>query len=320
VGCGGAVGAPPFPGRRRLEVTGRRGGIRVKPALYIMIAPAVVLTLIYHYGPLFGLSIAFQQFDIARSIFRQRWVGFDNFVYVFHYPYFFRVLWNTFYIAGMKYLTGLLIPIVVALMINEVGALRPKRAIQTAVYLPHFISWVILSGLFADLLSPSTGAINGLLKLVGIKPIYFLAEPTLFPLVMVVTDVWKNFGFGTIIYLAALTGIDPNLYEAAEIDGARRLRMVLHISIPGIVHIVVLVAILNLGGILNAGFEQIFNLYNPMVYSTGDILDTLVYRMGIQDVQYDLATTIGLFKSAISLVLVSGSYYVAYRTAGYRIF
>jgi putative aldouronate transport system permease protein len=205
-------------------------------------------------------------------------------------------------------------------MINEVGALRPKRAIQTAVYLPHFISWVILAGVFADLLSPRTGAVNSLLGLVGIKPIYFLAEPVLFPLVMVITDVWKGFGFGTIIDLAALTSIDPNLYEAAEIDGARRFRKILHISIPGIIHIVVLVAILHLGGILNAGFDQVFNLYNPMVYSTGDILDTLVYRMGIQDVQYDLATTIGLFKSAVSLILVSGSYYIAYRVAGYRVF
>lgn len=299
---------------------GARRGIRVQRSLYLMIAPAVLLTLVYHYGPLFGLVIAFQQFNIASPIFLQKWVGLANFDYLFHYPYFFRVVWNTFFIAGMKYVAGLLAPIIVALMINEVTALRPKRVIQTAVYLPHFISWVILSGLFVDLLSPRTGAVNALLGLLGIKPIYFLAEPTLFPFVMVATDVWKGFGFGTIIYLAALTSIDPNLYEAAEIDGARRFRKIVHISIPGIVHIVVVIAILNLGGILNAGFEQIFNLYNPMVYRTGDILDTLVYRMGIQDVQYDLATTIGLFKSLISLVLVSTSYYLAYRVAGYRIF
>ncbi len=297
-----------------------RAGIRVQPSLYLMIAPAVLLTLVYHYGPLFGLCIAFQQFNIAIPVFRQKWVGFANFLYMFHYPYFLRVVWNTFYMASMKYAAGLVAPIVVALLINEVTALRPKRLIQTAVYLPHFISWVILAGLFVDMLSPRTGVVNSLLGLVGVKPIYFLAEPRLFPFVMVATDVWKGFGFGTIIYLAALTSIDPTLYEAAEIDGARRLRKIIHISIPGMIPIMVLVAILNLGGILNAGFDQVFNMYNPMVYSTGDILDTLVYRLGFRDVQYDLATAIGLFKSVISLVLVSGSYYLAWKVAGYRIF
>ena len=278
------------------------------------------VVLIYHYGPLFGLVIAFMHYDYSMSIFRQRWIGLENFIYVFRFPNFFRVVWNTFFISAMKYAAGLLVPIVVSILLNEVPRLGIKKKIQTAIYLPHFISWVIISGVFIDLLSPSTGVVNMVIKWLGMKPVYFLGEKALFPYVLVVTDVWKGFGFGTIIYLAALTNINPNLYEAAEIDGARRFQKIVRITIPGILPIVVLISILNLGHILNAGFEQVFNMYNPLVYETGDILDTLTYRMGIENIQYDLATAIGLFKSAISLVLVSVSYYAAYKFADYRIF
>ena len=297
-----------------------RTGIRVQPSLYLMVIPAFVLVLIYHYGPLFGLVIAFMHYDYSMSIFRQRWIGLENFIYVFRFPNFFRVVWNTFFISAMKYAAGLLVPIVVSILLNEVPRLGIKKKIQTAIYLPHFISWVIISGVFIDLLSPSTGVVNMVIKWLGMKPVYFLGEKALFPYVLVVTDVWKGFGFGTIIYLAALTNINPNLYEAAEIDGARRFQKIVRITIPGILPIVVLISILNLGHILNAGFEQVFNMYNPLVYETGDILDTLTYRMGIENIQYDLATAIGLFKSAISLVLVSVSYYAAYKFADYRIF
>lgn len=171
-----------------------------------------------------------------------------------------------------------------------------------------------------EVLHPSTGAVNLALKSIGIKPIYFLGRPDLFPYVMVASDVWKEFGFGTIIYMAALTSIDPSLYEAATIDGANRMQKIRHITIPGIVPIMVLIGTLSLGSVLNAGFDQIFNLYNPLVYSTGDILDTFIYRIGIQQNRYDLATAVGLLRSVVSLVLVSGSYYIAYRFAGYRIF
>jgi putative aldouronate transport system permease protein len=301
-------------------MTARRNAMRIQRALYIMLIPGFLVTLIYHYGPLFGLSIAFQKYDFARSIFRQEWVGLENFRYAFRYPGFWRVLWNTLYISGMKYVAGLTVPIVASILLNEMRNQRVKRMLQTSIYLPHFISWVIVSGLFIDILSPNHGAVNQIIQFFGFKPIYFLGEPKLFPFVLVVTDVWKSFGFGTIIYLAALAGIDPNLYEAAEMDGAKRLRKVWHISIPGIMPIIVLITILNLGQILNAGFEQVFNMYNPVVYSTGDIIDTLVYRMGIRDFQYDLATAVGLFKSGVSLVLVSVSYFVAYKFANYRIF
>ncbi len=285
-----------------------------------MILPGVLVTLVYHYGPLFGLSIAFQHYDFARGILDQEWVGLQNFHYVFRFPNFWRVVWNTLFISSMKYVAGLITPVVVALLLNEMHRIGVKRVLQTFIYLPHFISWVIVSGIFLEILSPSSGIVNSAIKTLGFRPVYFLGEPQLFPYVLVVTDVWKTFGFGTIIYLAALTSVDPNLYEAAEIDGASRLQKTVHISIPGIASIVVLVSILNLGSILNAGFEQVFNMYNPAVYSTGDIIDTLVYRIGIRDFQYDLATAIGMFKSVVSVVLVSASYGIAYRYARYRIF
>lgn len=305
---------------QKLKATRRWSASRVQPSLYLMILPAFLVVLVYHYGPLAGLSVAFQRYDYARSFFRQEWTGFANFVYVLKYPNFWGVVWNTFFIATMKLAANMIVPITVSILINEMLRLRLQRAIQTALYLPHFISWVIVSGLFIDLLSPQTGAINRIITLLGGKAVYFMGEPALFPYVMVVTDVWKNFGFGTIIYLAALSGISPSLYEAAAIDGANRAARIRHIALPGIVHIVVLVAILNLGSILNAGFDQIFNMYNPLVYHTGDILDTLTYRIGIEGFQYDLATAIGMFKSLVSLVLVSTSYAIAYKVAGYRIF
>lgn len=306
-------------GTRGLSVTGKKT-LRFQPALYVMILPGLALTLIYHYGPLVGLTIAFQRYDFIYGLFDQEWVGLENFRYAFRFPNFWRVVWNTFYISSMKYVFGLLAPIVVAILLNEMRSVHFKRTSQTLIYLPHFISWVIVSGIFIDILSPSSGAVNAIIKSLGFRPVYFLGEPQLFPYVLVVTDVWKSFGFGSIIYLAALAGVDPNLYEAAEMDGARRLQKILHISVPGILPIVVLISILNLGNILNAGFEQVFNMYNPVVYSTGDIIDTLVYRVGIRDFQYDIATAIGLFRSGVSLVLVSVSYGLAYRYAGYRVF
>ncbi len=293
---------------------------KIKWSLYLMVLPAFVLILIYHYGPLGGLVIAFQRYDFSRSIFNQEWAGFSNFRYLFNYPNFFNVLKNTLFISSMKLIVNFIVPISVSILINELKNVRLKRNIQTLIYLPHFVSWVIISGIFIDILSPSEGIVNHVIKLLGMEPIYFLGNAEIFPFVLVITDVWKEFGFGTIIYLAALTNIDPNLYEAANIDGAKRFQKVRHITIPGITHIMVLIGTLSLGRILNAGFEQVFNMYNPLVYSTGDIIDTLTYRVGIQDFEYDLATAIGLFKSVISLILVSTSYYLASKFANYRIF
>ncbi|MBW7452936.1 ABC transporter permease [Paenibacillus sepulcri] len=288
--------------------------------LHMMMIPGIILVLIYHYAPMFGLVIAFQNFKPAFGIFRSEWVGWDNFEYMLQLPNMAQVIWNTLYIASMKVITGLMVPIVIAILLNEIRIAAIKRSIQTLIYLPHFLSWIILGGILIDVLSPSKGIVNQLLQWFGIEPIFFLGDARHFPYVLITTDLWKDFGFSTIVYLAALTGINPSLYEAAVIDGASRLRQAWHVSLPGMTPIIVLLATLSLGQILNAGFDQVFNLYSPTVYDTGDILDTFVYRLGLQQAQYSLATAVGLFKSAVSFILISVSYLLAYRIANYRIF
>jgi len=288
--------------------------------LYIMLAPAIVLVLIYSYGPMVGIVMAFQRVLPGRGIFGSPWVGFDNFLFVMEMPNILQVIWNTIRIAGMKAVAGVVVPVTVALMLNNVTLRLFKRTVQTVIYLPHFLSWIILAGIFVDILSPSEGVVNQLLGLVGIQPIFFLGDEKIFPWTMVVTDVWKSFGFGTIIYLAALTDIDPTLYEAAVVDGASRWQQTWHITLPGISGTIIMLSTLSLSNILNAGFDQIFNLYSPLVYRTGDIIDTLVYRTGILNYQYGVATAVGLFKSVVSLLLIGIAYKLAARFAGYRIF
>lgn len=294
---------------------------RVSKSLYLMLIPGVLLTLIYAYGPLFGLVIAFQKFSIADGILGSKFVGFDNFVYLFkYYPNFMQIVGNTVIIAVLKMIFNFITPLAVALMLNELRSDRFRRGIQTIVYLPHFVSWVIIAGILITMLHPTDGIVNRIIQALGFDPVYFLGSNKTFRSVLVVSDVWKNFGYGTIIYMAALTGIDPTLYEAATIDRANRWQKIWHITIPGIMPIIVLVMTLNMGGIFNAGFDQIFNLYNPSVYATGDVLDTFTYRLGITGAQYDLSTAVSLIKSVISAILVSTTYYIAYKKADYRIF
>jgi putative aldouronate transport system permease protein len=195
-----------------------------------------------------------------------------------------------------------------------------KRGIQTLIYLPHFLSWIILGGILIDMLSPSSGIVNQFLQWFGVKPIFFLGDNHWFPFTLVISHEWKEFGFSTIVYLAALSGINPLLYEAAIMDGAGRWKQTMHITLPSVLPIIVLMGTLSMGQILNAGFEQVFTLYSPQVYKSGDILDTLVYRLGVVDAQYSVATAVGLFKSLVSFLFVSLSYILAYRFANYRIF
>jgi len=210
--------------------------------------------------------------------------------------------------------------VIYALLLNEMRSVRYKRILQTMIYFPHFLSWVILSGILIDLLSPSTGLIGVVMQAVGLKPVYWLGDAEVFPFTLVFTETWKEFGFGTIVYLAALTAIDPTLYEAGMIDGATRWQQTRYITIPGIMPTVMLMMILSMGNILNAGFDQVFNLYSPQVYRTGDILDTLVYRLGLVDIQYGVATAVGLFKSFVSFVMLAASYFLAYKYSDYRVF
>lgn len=304
-----------------------RGGKfkKIQWALYVMLIPGVVLTAIYSYGPLMGLGIAFQKYNLAKGLFGSPWVGLRHFHYIFSLPDFGRALRNTLYLSSIKIVLGLLIPIIVAILLNELRNMKYKRTLQTMIYLPHFISWVILAGVFREMLSPSFGVVNKMITSLGFESVFFLGDKNLFPIVMIVTDVWKNFGFGTILYLAALAGVDPALYEAASIDGANRWHRIRYITLPSLTAIIVLNATLSLGGVLNAGFDQIVNLYSPAVYSTSDIIDTLVYRIGLDTSpsimpQYDVATAVGLFKSAVSAVLVSVTYFLAHKFADYKIF
>jgi putative aldouronate transport system permease protein len=288
--------------------------------LHAMILPGLVLVLIFSYMPMFGIVIAFQKFTPFHGWFGSPWVGWKNFADIFNQPDMLQVVWNTIYIATLKIAAGLMVPILVALLLNEVNRAWIKRGIQTFIYLPHFMSWVILGGVLVDILSPSEGIVNALLKAAGLKPIFFLGSLDWFPRVLVMSDVWKEFGFNTIVYLAAIAGINPTLYEAAIMDGANRWKQTLHVTLPGMLPILVLMVTLSLGNVLNAGFEQVLVLYSPSVYQTGDILDTMIYRMGLQSFQYSLATAIGLFKSVVSFILISVSYWLAYRFANYRIF
>ena len=289
--------------------------------LHLMLIVPLLVIIVFSYVPMAGIIIAFQRFIPARGLFGdQRWVGFDNFTYVFQLPSVLRALKNTIVIAFLKIVFGQLTPILFALLINELFNVKLKKAIQTSIYLPHFLSWVILAGVLIDILSPRYGLLNRLLGGFGIEPVFFLGDNDWFQFTMVVTHVWKEFGFGTIIYLAAITTIDPQQYEAAHIDGASRWRQMWHITLPGMTMIIVLIAVLNLGDVLNAGFEQIFNLYSPQTYETGDILDTLIYRLGLLEAQFGPSTAIGLFKSVVSLLFISVSYVLAYRLADYRVF
>ncbi|MBD8837248.1 MULTISPECIES: sugar ABC transporter permease [Paenibacillus] len=287
-------------------------------AYHLMLIPSLVLVFIFSYIPFYGLIIAFQKYNPGLG-FNSPWVGWDNFTHIFNQPNFVRTIWNTLYMSVFKIIGGIIVPVIFALLLNEVLHSGIKRTFQTLVYIPNFLSWVIMAGIMLDILS-SDGIINTFLSVFGIAPISFLGTPSIFPWTMIVSDIWKGFGFGTVVYLAALTSIDPGLYEAAVIDGAKRWKQTIYITLPLLMPTIVLMTVLSLGNVLNAGFDQIYNLYSPVVYQTGDIIDTYVYRLGIQQAQYSIGTAVGLFKSIISSVLVAVSYILAYRVAGYRIF
>ncbi|MDR1598962.1 MAG: ABC transporter permease subunit [Oscillospiraceae bacterium] len=285
-----------------------------------MLAPCVALVLVYAYYPMIGVVIAFQRYNPRLGFFGSKWMGLENFRYLMNLPNTPSVIFNTVFISFMKIAAGLAVPIVYAVLLDLIHHSGLKRAIQTLLYIPYFMSWVILGGILLDLLSPSTGLLAELWRLFGAEPIFFLANPRLFPYVLVVTDIWKTAGYGTIIYLASITAIDPSLYEAAIVDGANRMKQVWHITLPGMAPIIVLMMTLSLGNVLNAGFEQVVTLYSPIVYSTGDIIDTFVYRIGLINNQFGVATAAGLFKSLISFVFIAMGYSLAYRFADYTVF
>ena len=287
--------------------------------LHLMILPGLLFILIFKYMPLGGITIAFKEFLPGKGIWGSPWVGLENFEYMLALPDTKRVMWNTLFIAAAKILINFPVPIIISILLNEVKNHRFKRSVQTIIYLPYFISWVILAGIIQDLFAKE-GLINQFLGIFGAEPVFFLGNKYAFLGVLIGTDVWKNFGYNTVVYLAALTGIDETLYEAAKIDGANRFQQIWNVTLPGIAPIVVLMMILNLGNVLNAGFEQIFNLYNPLVYETADIIDTFVYRISLVEANYSLGTAVGLLKSVVSFILIVTSYKIANKYSDYTVF
>lgn len=287
--------------------------------LHLMILPGLLFILIFKYMPLGGITIAFKEFLPGKGIWGSPWVGLENFEYMLALPDTKRVMWNTLFIAAAKILINFPVPIIISILLNEAKNHRFKRSVQTIIYLPYFISWVILAGIIQDLFAKE-GLINQFLGIFGAEPVFFLGNKYAFLGVLIGTDVWKNFGYNTVVYLAAITGIDETLYEAAKIDGANRFQQIWNVTLPGIAPIVVLMMILNLGNVLNAGFEQIFNLYNPLVYETADIIDTFVYRISLVEANYSLGTAVGLLKSVVSFILIVTSYKIANKYSDYTVF
>ncbi len=297
---------------------GSFAGYKKHLALTLMFLPVVVYFIVFKYVPMSGIVIAFKNYKISQGIFGSAWCGLDNFTRAFATPTFIRSVRNTLTISGLKLLFGFPAPIILALMLNEVTHVRFKKTVQTVSYLPHFLSWVVLAGMFQQLLSPNNGAVNAILRDVfGVKEsLYFLGDNKYFRGTLIVTDIWKNVGWSSILYLATITGIDPALYEAATVDGATRWQCTRYITIPSLVSTIVVMLILNVGSVMDAGFDQVLNLYNSAVYQTGDIIDTYVYRYGLGDMKYSLATAVGLFKNVIAFVLVVGTNLIARRISG----
>ena len=296
---------------------------KAQVSMHAMMLPSLIFALIFSIVPLFGLVIAFQKYKTYQGISGSKFVGTSNFESLFNQPNFWQVMNNTIVIAVAKIIAITVLSIVMALLINEVQNEKLKKIIQVTIFLPYFLSWVLIGGVFTDMFS-SNGAVNNILKLFGMaSEVNWLTKNEYFRGIIVLTDVWKNLGYQVVVFLAAMTGINANLYEAAEIDGAGHWQKCWHITIPGIKSMIVLMSILNIGNIMNAGFEQILVMYNDFVLPTGDILDTLAYRYafprgGLAD--YSFSTAVSLFKSVVSCIFFIIAYRIAFKVADYKLF
>lgn len=288
-------------------------------ALMIMLLVGLVYYAIFCYGPMYGIQIAFKDYKFRKGIWGSEWVGLDWFRKMFAGQNFIVVFRNTILISLYKMIAGFPAPIIFALLLNELGGKWFKKTVQTVSYLPHFLSWVILGGIFLQILSPSTGAANYLIRMFGGTPIYFLGDIRWFRSTMVVLSVWKSFGWGSIIYLATMSSINPELYEAATIDGAGRWTQAMHITVPSIAPIIAIMFIMNSGSIINDDFDQIFNLYNETVYRVGDVISTYVYRQGLVEMKYSYTTAVGLFKNVISFAIILLTNFITSKFSDYGI-
>lgn len=287
--------------------------------LYAMLLPAIIILGIFSYYPMYGVVIAFQDYNPTQGFMGSPFVGLKWFEFLYKMPDFKNIISNTLIIAVGKIIVGTCTSIFFALLLNEVTSKKFKKVTQTIIYLPYFLSWVIVGNIFKDLLSTS-GVINDVLGKLGMEEIQFLGSNKWFRPMLIIIDTWKTYGWGAILFIAAITNIDPQIYESAVIDGANRFQQARYITLPGISTTVILVATLSLGSVLNAGFEQVLIMYNPVVYETGDIIDTFVYRTGLISAQFSLATAVGLFKSLVGLILIVTSQKLAAKFANYRIF
>lgn len=300
----------------RKKRTSLRSVLKSDGDLYLLMLPAIVLVLIFGYIPILsGLTMAFQEFDIMDGFFGSPWVGLAQFERVFTDSYFYRVLWNSFIISVMKLVITFPLPILLAILIDQLRNILFKRTIQTLIYLPHFLSWSIVYGIFLAILGYD-GPVNQFLALFGLEKIPFFVTPSVFRGVLVTSEAWKEVGWGTIIYLSALTAIDPGLYDAAKIDGASKINQILHVTLPELVPTIMVMLVLRLGGLLSAGFEQIMIMYNPSVYDVADVIDTYVYRSGIGQLEFSYGAAVGLFNSVVSFALVITSNLIAKKKFG----
>jgi len=316
--------AKEFPSLTRLtlnlNINQMRKSIWRQRWLYFLMAPTLIYFVIFKYGPLWNAQIAFKDFKPLLGVLGSPWVGFKHFETFINSFYFTELLTNTIIFSVAKLILGLPIAVICAIALHETWFLRYRTFVQTMIYLPHFLSWVIMYGVLLVILSPGNGLLNAIIERFGGEPIAFLTSPDYFRWVVILSDIWKETGWATILYLAALLAISPDLYEAAAVDGATPLQRIWYISLPGILPVIVLVTLLRLGHILEAGFNQIFVLYSVPVYSVGDILDTWVFRQGILQFQFGLATAVGFFKGVIGLVLILVANRIAKRLAQQSIY
>ncbi|WP_248561115.1 sugar ABC transporter permease [Niallia sp. NCCP-28] len=284
-----------------------------------MLLPGMIFLIIFSFVPMFGIIMAFQDYIPAKGILGSEFVGLEHFKYMFSLPDIGKLFRNTIVIALGKIILGSLLAIVFAILLNEIRLKFLKKSIQTVVYLPHFLSWVVLATVVLNMFNLD-GMVNQILAFLGLEKLNFLGSNKLFQPLIIGTDVWKEFGYNSIVYLAAITAVDPGLHEAASIDGANWWKRVWHITLPGMLPIILLLAVLSLPNILNAGFDQVYNLYTPMVYETGDILDTYVYRIGLIGREYSFGTAVGLFKSVIGIILILSANNAAKRFTDRKLF
>nr|MBC9202949.1 sugar ABC transporter permease [Paenibacillus sp. PL91] len=297
-----------FPRRERMDRTWGTGKLRLALKrhwqLYLLITPVLIYFLVFHYLPMYGLQIAFKDFIGTKGIWGSPWVGLKHFDRFFESFFFWRLLENTIGISLFELAVGFPIPILLALMVNEVRSSGFKRLVQTVTYAPHFLSTVVLVGMVVIFLSPTTGVVNQAIQALGGQPIYFMTEPEWFKSIYVFSGVWQQMGWSSIIYLAALTGIDPHLHEAARVDGASRLRRIWHVNLPGIRPTIIILLILNVGSVMGVGFEKVFLMQNSLNLEASDVISTYVYRSGILGSQYSFAAAVGLFNSVVNFILL----------------